>query len=250
VVALAKERLRLEGLARSEPELQPGGAYDGRPADLALKRFLFYECGRCAKPYYGGERNCGAQQEQQQQQRGGQGQQQQQQQQQGGQGQAREFDRAELLCGECNAALSGADCRVHGRQFIEWKCRYCCSLAVWNCFGGTRMCDRWVWWWVRRCLAGGPANGQEQPAGRVVGCCAKQRARPATCFHGCATGGCSICRVLTAGGACRPLPRRCHATPSVRHQPRRCTPASCSLKVEHPQPGEEFCLGCGMCRRS
>ena len=39
---------------------------------------------------------------------------------------------------------------------------------------------------------------------------------------------------------------RCHREPGRRLQ-ERCTPATCTLRVPHPQPGEEHCLGCGLC---
>lgn len=165
----------MEGLAKSEPELQLGGAYDGRPADFALKRFLFYECSQCCRPYFGGDRNCGAQQQQQDEQQA----------QQGQGAAAAAFNRHELLCGECSAVAAGADCPVHGKQYIEWKCKYCCNLAMWFCFGTTHMCNR------------------------------------------------------------------CHAQPGVwREGPSACNPATCGLKMRHPQPGNEFCMGCGMCRRT
>jgi len=36
-----------------------GGSFDGRPADFALTKLLFYECHKCSRPYYGGQRQCG-----------------------------------------------------------------------------------------------------------------------------------------------------------------------------------------------
>lgn len=51
VCDLAKQHLRAEGLTRSAAELAPGGAFDGRPADFALQRFLFYQCYKCRRPY-------------------------------------------------------------------------------------------------------------------------------------------------------------------------------------------------------
>jgi len=40
--------------------MHTGGAFDGRPADFALTKLLFYECHKCSRPYYGGQRQCGA----------------------------------------------------------------------------------------------------------------------------------------------------------------------------------------------
>lgn len=39
---------------------QAGGLFDGRPADFALTKLLFFECDTCSRPYYGGQRQCGA----------------------------------------------------------------------------------------------------------------------------------------------------------------------------------------------
>ncbi|KAL0046570.1 hypothetical protein WJX82_004073 [Trebouxia sp. C0006] len=57
-VQRAKQCLKMEGL-HFDPALKPGGSFDGRPADFALTKLLFYECHKCSRPYYGGQRQCG-----------------------------------------------------------------------------------------------------------------------------------------------------------------------------------------------
>ena len=32
------------------------------------------------------------------------------------------------------------NCPSHGTEYIAFKCRYCCSLAVYFCFGSTHLC--------------------------------------------------------------------------------------------------------------
>lgn len=32
-------------------------------------------------------------------------------------------------------------CSKHGTDFLEYKCRYCCSVAVFFCFGTTHFCN-------------------------------------------------------------------------------------------------------------
>ncbi|KAJ8378388.1 hypothetical protein AAFF_G00242760 [Aldrovandia affinis] len=32
-------------------------------------------------------------------------------------------------------------CSKHGTDFLEYKCRYCCSVAVFFCFGMTHFCN-------------------------------------------------------------------------------------------------------------
>ncbi|KAG1676344.1 hypothetical protein FOA52_001139 [Chlamydomonas sp. UWO 241] len=118
VSRLARARLLQDADARSDSELQPGGSYDGRPADFALLRYAFYECAVCSQPYHGGARACAAA--------------------------GAPVDRKELVCGGCAARANGGGdgtCVRHGSAFIEWKCRYCCSPASWFCWGTTHMCN-------------------------------------------------------------------------------------------------------------
>ena len=41
----------------------------------------------------------------------------------------------ELVCPGCAAGDAAQICPKHGTDFLEYKCRYCCSVAVWFCFG-------------------------------------------------------------------------------------------------------------------
>jgi E3 ubiquitin-protein ligase MYCBP2 len=50
----------------------------------------------------------------------------------------------DFICGSCSALKLGAgmaDCPKHGKDFIEFKCRYCCTVALWFCFGTTHFCE-------------------------------------------------------------------------------------------------------------
>ncbi|GFR50183.1 hypothetical protein Agub_g12352 [Astrephomene gubernaculifera] len=198
LVAAVRERLRMDPLLRAAPELQPGGRYDGRPVDFGVERLLFYKCSKCSKPYYGGQRACGAaaagEAAQQQQAAaggaaaggaaGGGG---------GDAGAAAGGGGAadqQLVCGDCCAVAAGTSCGQHGTSYIEWKCKYCCSLASWFCFGTTHFCD--------------PCH-RDYCARKLLGF------KP------------------TPGSA--------------------CVDPNCAFKhVPHPPPGQEACLGCGMCR--
>lgn len=50
---------------------------------------------------------------------------------------------ADLVCGACSAAAGGYGlCKKgHGKEYIEFKCRFCCSPATYFCFGRTHFCD-------------------------------------------------------------------------------------------------------------
>merc|ERR1712196_452167 len=50
------------------------------------------------------------------------------------------------MCPDCVDIHLGIDtninkCKIHGRDYIEWKCKYCCSIAIWFCGGTTHYCD-------------------------------------------------------------------------------------------------------------
>ena len=163
VMRRGRRRLLAEG---NVAELRPGGEWEGRPGELALQRFNYYKCGRCGEPYFGGLRECGGEP--------------------GGGGGDANGD-AELMCGGCSATVSGLSgaCAKHGRDELQFKCRFCCSPAVFFCFGSTHFCER------------------------------------------------------------------CHVTrPDFKPQPppKTCTKATCPLGVDHPPHGQEFCLGCALCR--
>lgn len=52
-----------------------------------------------------------------------------------------EFDESELVCGACSDVSRAQMCPKHGADFLEYKCRYCCSVAVFFCFGTTHFCN-------------------------------------------------------------------------------------------------------------
>ena len=105
-----------------------------------------------------------------------------------------EFKPEDLVCGTCAAEKLGVGstkCAKHGTDFIEFKCKYCCSIAQWFCWGNTHFCE--------------PCH-KRQVDGDYVSRKAKSE-------------------LPKCGG-----------------------PASCPLKVKHPDNGEEYALGCAICR--
>ena len=51
---------------------------------------------------------------------------------------------AELLCGACSDVAHAQVCPRHGTEYLEYKCRFCCSVAVyfWYVRGLTRRANR------------------------------------------------------------------------------------------------------------
>ena len=100
-------RLKYEGKDKAPDLSNPDSKWHNDPEGYAEDLFAYYECFKCKKPYYGGERVCG--------EAGG------------------AFDPTELVCGGCSPWSGDIDCPKHGKDFIEFKCRFCCSVAVRDC---------------------------------------------------------------------------------------------------------------------
>uniref|UniRef100_A0A1B0CBG1 RCR-type E3 ubiquitin transferase n=2 Tax=Lutzomyia longipalpis TaxID=7200 RepID=A0A1B0CBG1_LUTLO len=139
----------------------------------AMDRYAYYVCYKCQKAYYGGEARCDAEI-------------------------GDNFDPQELVCGGCSDVARAQMCPKHGTDFLEYKCRYCCSVAVFFCFGTTHFCDTCHDDFQR--LTNIPKNK---------------------------------------------LPR-CPAGPKAK----QLLGEDCPLHIAHPATGEEFALGCGICRNA
>lgn len=129
-----------------------------------MKELCFYQCFTCNSPYYGGKGGCQLVVDPN----------------------APPIKKEDLTCGSCVAKKAGvgiAECKAHGKDAIEFKCRYCCSVALWFCFGTTHFCE------PCHQRAGNP---------KAVDCLGKD----------------------------------------------------CPLGIEHPANGNEYALGCGLCRHS
>ena len=171
-------RLEYEGLHHADAIATAGARFHNDAAGFAMDRYAYYVCFRCKKAYYGGEARC----EEQAAAANG----------------ADEYDPAELVCGACSDVSRAQMCPKHGADFLEYKCRYCCSVAVFFCFGTTHFC-----------------NACHEDFQRVT-------ALPKT-----------------------DLPH-CPAGPKAK----QLDGAECPLHVQHPATGEEFALGCGVCRNA
>ncbi|KAG0414124.1 hypothetical protein HPB47_008717, partial [Ixodes persulcatus] len=168
-------RLEYEGLHRAEAITAPGARFHGDPAGFAMERYAYYVCFKCKKAYYGGEVRCDVEA-----------------------GPVDDYDPAELVCGACSDISRAQMCPKHGTDFLEYKCRYCCSVAVFFCFGTTHFC-----------------NACHDDFQRVANLPKQQ------------------------------LPR-CPAGPKAK----QLEGEECPLHIKHPPTGEEFALGCGVCRNA
>lgn len=80
----------------------------------------YYLCFKCKDPYFGGMKACNPEEEQ------------------------KDFKPEELVCAKCSNVGMNAGvgrCGTHGTDFIDFKCKFCCSVALWFCWGTTHFCD-------------------------------------------------------------------------------------------------------------
>jgi len=88
-----------------------GDYYCGRLMQFAEAKVCFYMCSKCEKPYFGGLIDC--------------------EQEMGMEDTTR---REDLNCRPCLMKMSSIGSNVckngHGAEFIDWKCMYCCSVAL------------------------------------------------------------------------------------------------------------------------
>ena len=112
----ALERLEYEGMKSCKELTDPASRYFKKPAELAMDRYSYYPCYKCKQPYYAGQAACDRQLEQ-------------------------DFDPQELICGSCTAPENVQQCELHGTEYIAYKCKFCCNLATFYCWGSTRFCS-------------------------------------------------------------------------------------------------------------
>lgn len=111
----ALTRLQHDGLFNSSDVTDPSGKYFQDPTGFAMDRYAYYMCSKCQQPYFGGEGRC--------------------------QESVEEVDPSDLVCPQCADPTKNKICSIHGAEYLLYKCRYCCSPALYHCFGTTHFCD-------------------------------------------------------------------------------------------------------------
>ena len=108
---------------RDERVMIEGDFFFNKPLQYAEAKVCFYMCAKCAKPYFGGLIDC--------------------EQEMGREDTTR---REDLICRPClmNEMSIGSNiCKKgHEAQYIDWKCIFCCSIALFFCGGNRWFCDR------------------------------------------------------------------------------------------------------------
>lgn len=158
----ALERFNHMNLKEVKELTDKDSPYFNNPLKYSLARFCYYPCFTCKEPYFGGLKDCNAELA----------------------AAGKEDKLEELICGPCAAKNAGdrSSCAKHGTDYIEYKCKFCCNVAAWYCWGSTHFCEE----------------------------CHKKAA-------------------------------------DVAKLPKNKLP-KCTCKGNHPPNGEEYCLGCSVCR--
>uniref|UniRef100_A0A914WQL4 E3 ubiquitin-protein ligase MYCBP2 n=1 Tax=Plectus sambesii TaxID=2011161 RepID=A0A914WQL4_9BILA len=167
----AKLRLEYDGLLDSPALTSANSQFFGDPLAFAMDKYVYVLCHKCGKAYFGGESQCQQALD------------------------TSQYNPEELVCGACSDVAGAQICGRHGTEYLEYKCRFCCSVAVYFCFGTTHFC---------------------------------------TICHD------DFQRLMALPKQLLP---KCPAGPKAVQ-----LEGSCPLKVQHPETGEEFALGCGICR--
>ncbi|CAD8118063.1 unnamed protein product [Paramecium sonneborni] len=110
----------LQQLVRKQASLRMGKMGDNQilKVEDALEIFAFYQCDKCKKPYFGGKKDCQLELEAEQNRQ----------------------NLSDLICPSCcGQQING--CKTHGTEFLEYKCRYCCNIATYFCWGTTHFCQ-------------------------------------------------------------------------------------------------------------
>ena len=172
---MSLKRLKFENLDKDPRLTDPNSPWFGKTVEFALKRLSYYMCYVCKKPYFAGRRECGNDPNM------------------NNDDPNKNYDPKDCVCGK-DANLAGVagktNCPKHGKDYIEYKCKFCCKIASWFCWGTTHFCED---------------CHKRQCNNDYVSKYPKER-----------------------------LPK--------------CNKATCEVGGNHPPNGEEFALGCSICR--
>ena len=174
---MALKRLKFEDLDKDPRLTDPKSPWFGKNVEFAMKRLSYYMCYICKKPYFAGRRECGNDPNM------------------NNDDPNKNYNPKDCVCGK-DANLSGVagktNCPKHGKDFIEYKCKFCCKIASWFCWGTTHFCED---------------CHKRQCNGDYVSKYSKDK-----------------------------LPK--------------CNKSTCEVGGNHPPNGEEYALGCSICRNN
>lgn len=118
-----------EGLKDHAAVKDPKSPFYHNVMAYGRETLCYYQCSNCGKPYFGGLRSCEAAGMEDEDPAGG------------GDAAPGDSGRDALLCPRCTPTSESAKlCTVHPPDFVEYKCRFCCNVASYFCWGTTHFC--------------------------------------------------------------------------------------------------------------
>jgi E3 ubiquitin-protein ligase MYCBP2 len=200
VESLSLQRLEHEGRQKDAAIISPTGAYYKDPLGFAMREYLFYMCFKCSRPYFAGNYEC--------------------------QEAGEEYNPEELVCGGCQPMVGGAgECSLHGKDWLTFKCRYCCSYAAFHCWDNTHFCHACHKSGVWQTLVTFRTGKNKQKLWHYPQCPGILKA---------------VTKVVeTLGLTDAQIEERCALL--------RCDKSLCPVSSAHPPSGIEWGLGCSMC---
>eukprot|EP00937_MAST-01D_sp_MAST-1D-sp2_P000962 g962.t1 len=188
LVAAARDGLEGDEQLVAKVQGQFGGSWEKY---LVEAHYDFRPCGKCKQPFNAGLKECGA---------AG-----------AGTDADAEVDLSLIQCPTCQNNAK-AECPKHGKDYIAWKCRYCCG----NC-------------------------GDKSSTGMAVYACFGY-------LHACAF--CHDYKNLDKMmdfSKPEPYPNKLESYDPHPISGLKCDPATCPFGGNHPPNGVEYCLGCTLC---
>ncbi|ETO35939.1 hypothetical protein RFI_01125, partial [Reticulomyxa filosa] len=203
---MALQRLRYEERQSDNDVVDPKGKFYNDEIGYADHIYAFFQCFQCKKPYFGGAKECKAQDEEENNQ----------------------VEKKDLICNKCQKIESVDECKEHGADYLAYKCRYCCTMSVFHCWGKVHFCrechEPGVW--DKLCTY---STGKNKQALIEYKQCPGLKKALVDLMKDPSWNNLTL----------EEQEKKAYET--------RADPDLCSLRVRHPPNGFEFGLGCTLC---
>ena len=126
IIEISLKRLTFEELDKDPRLTDPNSPWFMKKVEFALKRLSYYMCYVCKNPYFAGIRECGNDPNMNDDDPN------------------KNYNPKDCICGKeikLSGVLGKYFCSKHGKDFIEYKCKFCCKIAAWFCWGTTHFCE-------------------------------------------------------------------------------------------------------------
>jgi E3 ubiquitin-protein ligase MYCBP2 len=204
VLHFAKDGLKDEETIMKQVKEQ----YSGSVEAWSLDHFDFFKCFKCQKPYFAGRHECGGEVEDDEE----------------GKDNA-DPEGKDLVCAACSV-VNVPECKKHGKDYIQFKCRFCCALSTWLCWDKTHFCSNCHGaHWGKLVTYPTGVNKLKMPG-------EGHKRNTNTKYEG---------SHFTDGGADHES--EYISCPGIASG----DPSQCPLKILHSPNGEEFGMGCALC---